>query len=81
MNSPRIYADFNNLDCNGRVRLRVLGTLTDLATQKIVLHDGMQVILSDGELVVAGIVRCDHQEGWVAEVDWDLPLQQPGNGG
>jgi len=71
-NLPRLFADFNNADEKGRVRLTTNGTKNDLNRLGIILYDGMQVFLDDSEEITAlGIVRFSPIEGWVAEVDWD----------
>jgi len=69
--TPWIWADFNNVDQHGRVRLSVAGALSDIAAQHIALYDGLRVVLSDDEVCTEGTVRVSHDEGWVAEIDWD----------
>lgn len=63
-----IYADFNNLDTNGRVRLNLKGTQDSLAGQAVQLADGMKVLLDDNEELRAnGIVTFSEEEHiWVA---------------
>jgi hypothetical protein len=68
----RVFADFNNADRHGRVRLNCNGTSDDLAALKAERSEGMRVELDDhDEFVVKGTVRWNGAEGWVAEVDWD----------
>jgi hypothetical protein len=68
----RLFADFQNGDKNGRIRLNTCGTQRDLSALAINLYDGMRVRLDDGEEFVAdGIVRHYDTEGWVAEIDWN----------
>ncbi len=67
---PRVYADFNNADRLGRVRLNTAGAQQDLAQGQIALKDGLDVELYDDEIVAMGVVRFDTTEGWVAEIDW-----------
>jgi hypothetical protein len=69
----RLYADFNNADPKGRVRLNCYGTLQDLKKLKIQLSEGMKVILDDNdELSTAGIVEYSKEENiWVAKIDWE----------
>lgn len=67
---PRVFADFNNADPLGRVRLNTDGAREDIQRNGIVLTNGIQVTLYDGELVTVGIVQHDDHEGWVAEIDW-----------
>ena len=80
MSAPRVYADFQNLDDENRVRLDRVGTLQDLRDQGIELREGLVLLLytDDGddegnpdELRVDGVVRFDAKtQTWVAEVDW-----------
>lgn len=74
---PLLYADFQNADPAGRVRLNTVGTLEDLAAQRVILSDGLAVTLytDDGDaadgLRVDGVVTYSKDEqGWVAVVDW-----------
>ena len=46
-----LYADFNNADAGGRLRLNCQGTLDDLIAEQIDLREGLNVIVSDGVLV------------------------------
>jgi hypothetical protein len=72
MTELTVYADFNNADPAGRVRLHVRGTVDDLKTFSIELCEGLELTLSDGELRVRGIVRFSTDEQiWVAEVNWN----------
>ena len=72
MNKPRIFADFHNADAQGRVRLNCVGTVEDLACQKIVLKEGQSLILYSEDLEVEGVVRYSPEENlWVAVIDWD----------
>jgi len=65
----RIYADFNNKDPDGYVRLNTIGTIADLARTSILLEDGTQFIVCDGDLVAGIIVRSSGAEGiWRGEV-------------
>lgn len=41
----RIFADFNNKDEQGRVRLSTVGSLKDVAEHKSELREGLEVIL------------------------------------
>jgi hypothetical protein len=81
MNTPRVYADFQNLDDENRLRLTCAGTLRDLERHKIELRPGMTLHLytddatDDGqpdELIADGIVSYDAAEKcWVAAIDWN----------
>lgn len=80
MKKPRLYADFQNADVSGRVRLNCVGTTEDLAKQHVQLQEGLTVTLysddteNDGtpdELIVDGIVSYSNDEQcWVATIDW-----------
>ena len=72
MNRPRVFADFHNADPKGRLRLNCVGTVEDLACQKISLRDGQPLTLYSEELEVDGIVQYSKEENlWVAVIDWD----------
>ena len=72
MNKPRVFADFHNADAKGRVRLNCVGTVEDLACQKISLTEGQGLILYSEDLEVDGVVRYSPKENlWVAVIDWD----------
>jgi hypothetical protein len=69
---PTIYADFNNADKLGRIRLNTNGTLEDFRTLGIQPAPEMRVFLSDQEeLCAEGTVEWDEIEGWVARIDWN----------
>jgi hypothetical protein len=80
MVKPRIYADFQNADTRGHLRLNCIGTMEDLARQQIELREGLLLTLySDDlddkgqldELMVDGIVSFSRDEHcWVAAIDW-----------
>lgn len=73
---PLIFADFQNADSHGRVRLNTAGTLEDLSVGRVVLSDGLLVTLytDDGDtadgLRVDGTVERNEEGCWVAVVDW-----------
>lgn len=81
MNTPRIYADFQDLDAENRPRLTCAGTLRDLERQGIRLRDGLVLTLytddaddqgHPNELRADGIVSYnDDERCWVAAIDWD----------
>lgn len=48
-NSNRIFADFNNIDSKGRIRLSSDGTKSDLQRLGITLHDALIIHLDDME--------------------------------
>jgi hypothetical protein len=73
MNSSfKIYADFNNADSKGRIRLNTQGTSHDLKEMGIQLEEGLKILLDDDEGIVAlGIVSYSEDEQiWVAEINW-----------
>lgn len=68
-----LYADFNNADPAGRVRLNGAGSLRDLARLGLRLEDGMRVTVHDEELAADGEVAYSREEGvWVVRIDWTL---------
>jgi hypothetical protein len=68
-----IYADFNNADVEGRVRLNGVGTLRDLARLGLRLRDGMPLTIHDEELAADADAVFSQNEGiWVAQIDWSL---------
>src|SRR6266849_7553630 len=80
MSTPRVYADFQNLDDANRLRLTCAGTLQDLQRQGVQLQEGLVLTFySDDaddqgqpdELRVEGVVHYDADgQCWVATVDW-----------
>jgi hypothetical protein len=72
MNKRRVFADFHNADPKGRLRLNCVGTIEDLACQKIFLRDGQSLVLYSEDLEVDGVVQYSEAENlWVAVIDWD----------
>jgi hypothetical protein len=71
MNKPKVFVDFHNADTRGRLRLNCIGTIEDLAQQRIVLRDGVCLTLYSEELEVEGVVEYSTDENlWVAVIDW-----------
>jgi hypothetical protein len=80
MSKPKVYADFQNLDDTNRLRLTCVGTLDDLARQKIELREGLVLTfyMDDAddhgrpdELLGDGVVHYDEcARSWVASIDW-----------
>jgi hypothetical protein len=67
----KIYADFNNADSLGRLRLNTNGTIADLERLGVSFIHGLSLELSDGELLAGGSVEYSDAEGiWVAVIDW-----------
>jgi hypothetical protein len=77
---PGVYADLHNADAKGRVRLNSVGTIQDLARQRVELRKGLVLALysDDGDergrpddLQVPGVVEYSEDEQcWVAVIDW-----------
>lgn len=80
MSLPKVYADFQNLDDENRLRLTCAGTAEDLARQGINLKEGLVLTLymddaddrgQPDELLAEGVVHYNAEErSWVASVDW-----------
>jgi hypothetical protein len=76
----RVYADFQNLDDENRLRLVCAGTRRDMERQRIELRAGMALTLytdnanhagQSDELLADGVVQYNEQEKcWVAAIDW-----------
>ena len=72
MNRPYVFADFHNADPQGRLRLNCVGTIEDLAKQKVELHAGLLLTLYSEELETDGSVEfSDEEKLWVAAIDWN----------
>lgn len=64
-----IYADFNNRDADGFIRLNTVGTIESLATNGIALREGLRLIVADGDLEADAVVRaCGTEKVWRAEI-------------
>jgi hypothetical protein len=80
MPAPRIYADFQNLDDDNRLRLTSRGTLQDLQRHGLQPSEGLRLTFytddadDEGrpdELQIEGEVRFNEADRcWVAAVDW-----------
>jgi hypothetical protein len=73
MTLKRIFADFNNADYKGRVRLNSQGTVEDITKSNILLTNGVEILLTDYDsLQTIGIVEFSEDEQiWVARINWD----------
>jgi hypothetical protein len=72
MMNPLVYADFNNADASGRLRLNCAGTIQDLSRLGIRLQEGLRLTLHDEELRAEAEVHYSNDEHiWVAAIDWD----------
>ncbi len=79
MSEPKVFADFHNADVQGRVRLNCIGTMRDLASQKILLREGLPLRLYSEDLEADGVVQFSSEEKiWVAAIDWNL-IEQKGD--
>lgn len=90
MKLPKVIADFQNADSQGRLRLNCVGTIQDLVRQGIQLHEGLELILYDldvddagrpCELQAQGVVAPAPEDlCWVAAIDWTnlrrVPIQE-----
>jgi hypothetical protein len=81
---PLVYADFNNADAAGRVRLNTVGTVEDLGRQQLVLAEGLRLTLytddddaADGLRADAVVTRSAEDAAWVAVVDWAATRKTP----
>ncbi|QEI40739.1 hypothetical protein BMF77_01311 [Dolichospermum sp. UHCC 0315A] len=71
-NRLRVFADFNNADEEGRLRLNCIGTIEDLSRQKVELQDGQTLTFYSEDLEVEGMIKHSTEENiWVAVIDWD----------
>jgi hypothetical protein len=80
MTGTAIYADFQNLDDENRLRLTCAGTSADLERLGVQLREGLRLTFytddADDEgrpdpLLIDGTVHYDERERcWVAAVDW-----------
>jgi hypothetical protein len=80
MATPKVYADFHNLDDFNRLRLTCAGTTADLESEGVQLREGLALTfyMDDAddqgqadELRVEGTVHYHEAERcWVASVDW-----------
>jgi hypothetical protein len=69
MLTVRIYADFHNVDREGRLRLNCVGTIEDLSRYQVELRDGEKLVLYSEELEADGVVEYSEIEKlWVAEI-------------
>jgi hypothetical protein len=72
MSNPRIFADFQNADSQGRLRLNYIGTIEDLSRQGTKLIDGEKLSIYSEELEADAVVKySDEEKIWVATIDWD----------
>jgi hypothetical protein len=66
-----IYADFNNVDEEGCIRLNSTKTINDIESQNIKLKQGLKVKLTNEELEVEGRLQYSKTEDiWTALINW-----------
>jgi hypothetical protein len=80
MATPLVYADFQNLDDENRLRLTCAGTRQDLERQGVKLWEGLPLTLytddatdegQPDQLLADGLVQYNEAEKcWVAAIDW-----------
>jgi hypothetical protein len=69
MSSAVIYADFNNMDSDGNLRLNTVGTIADLKKYSIELKEGLRLRVADGDLMAEIIARAPAEEGvWRGQI-------------
>lgn len=67
-----IAIDFQNADADGFVRLNTVGAISTIASQGLVLSDGIEVTVTDGEIELHGVIRKPGSEGlWRVQVDME----------
>lgn len=77
MSIKKIYADFNNRDSEGYLRLNCVGTESDLLHQSIDLHDGMRLIAYDGDISAEIVVRSPGGERvWRGEILFETLMDE-----
>ena len=77
MSKPSIYADFNNADSRGHLRLNNVGTIEDLSRQGVLLREGLKLVLDDEELEAEGEAHFSSAEKlWVAIINWQMVRQK-----
>jgi hypothetical protein len=72
MHTFKVFVDFHNADETGRLRLNAVGSIEDLAHQRVELRIGQLLTLYSDNLEVEGVV--DFSEGekiWVVVIDWN----------
>jgi hypothetical protein len=72
MNYPKVFADFQNADEQGRLRLNCIGTIEDLSRQGTQLIPGNRLLIYSEELEADAVIEYSDQERiWVAAIDWE----------
>lgn len=69
--SAVIRVDLHNADSEGFVRLNTVGAIEDLSRYRVILSEGLEIRVTDGEILLVGTVHKPGSEGqWRVEVDW-----------
>jgi hypothetical protein len=72
MSTFRVFVDFHNADEQGRLRLNAVGSIEDLAHQRVKLRTGQLLTLYSENLEAGGVVEFSEGEKiWVAVIDWN----------
>jgi hypothetical protein len=72
MNHPKVFADFQNADEQGRLRLNCIGTIEDLSRQGTQLIPGGKLLIYSEELEADAVIEYSDQEKiWVASINWE----------
>jgi hypothetical protein len=72
MNYPKVFADFQNADEQGRLRLNCIGTIEDLSRQGTQLIPGGKLLIYSEELEADAVIEYSDQEKiWVAAINWE----------
>lgn len=68
---PKVFADFQNADRSGRLRLNCIGTIEDLTILGLRLQPGLRLRIYSDDLEADGTVEYSEEEHlWVAVIDW-----------
>lgn len=69
----KIFADFNNADKEGSVRLNCHGSIRDIERFGVELFEGKEILLIDEDgLEASGILHFSTEENiWVAKISWN----------
>lgn len=78
MGIPQIFADFNNADRHGRLRLIFRRSAEDIERQKLNSLNGLKVIVYDDDELSANaeVVFSEEEQIWVAAIDWSQIRRQ-----
>jgi hypothetical protein len=69
MTAKMIFADFNNFDSDGYIRLNCVGTIRDLELADMQLHAGLHLVVSNGDLrAEIEVMRSPSGDIWCGKV-------------